>query len=68
MEMQSILFTLLESFEFTFPTTPSKTGNTEGKTTYDYELRRVPTGLMLPAVKGKAPEPSVPLKVKVRAA
>jgi hypothetical protein len=64
MEMQSILFTLLESFEFAFPGTPSKTENA-----YEYELQRAPVGLMAPVVKGKAAfGPSVPLKVKVRAA
>ncbi|THU99204.1 PAH-inducible cytochrome P450 monooxygenase PC-PAH 1, partial [Dendrothele bispora CBS 962.96] len=55
MEMQSILFGLLESFEFVFPTD-------------EYELQRVPLNLMIPAVKGKEFRgPAAPLQVKIRA-
>ncbi|KAF5349867.1 hypothetical protein D9758_014029 [Tetrapyrgos nigripes] len=67
MEMQSILFTLLESFDFSFPVVPCKSN--AGKMEDEYELQRLPAGLMVPVVKGKgAFGPSMPLNVELRAA
>ncbi|THU97198.1 cytochrome P450 [Dendrothele bispora CBS 962.96] len=65
MEIQSILFGLLESFEFVFPTVSSKSN--PAKLEDEYELQRVPLNLMIPAVKGKEFRgPAAPLKVKIR--
>ncbi|THU97194.1 PAH-inducible cytochrome P450 monooxygenase PC-PAH 1 [Dendrothele bispora CBS 962.96] len=65
MEMQSILFGLLESFEFVFPTVPSKSNPAEVED--EYELQRVPLSLMIPAVKGtEFRGPAAPLQVKIR--
>ncbi|KAK7456487.1 hypothetical protein VKT23_010737 [Stygiomarasmius scandens] len=66
MEIQSILFGLIESFEFTFPTVLSKENS--GQMEDEYELRRMPLGIMVPAMKNKRfMGPMMPLKVKMRA-
>ena len=66
MEIQSILFGLLDSFEFIFPTVPSD--DNPGQMKDEYELQRTPTGFMVPAVKGKTFRgPEMPLRVKMRA-
>ncbi|KAK7458717.1 hypothetical protein VKT23_009717 [Stygiomarasmius scandens] len=65
MEMQSIMFGLVESFQFTFPSVPSK--KNPGEMEDEYELQRCSLNFMVPTVKSKTfVGPAMPLQVKLR--